>query len=59
VFICYVSNIFGQQGLTNEKIPINGQFLNTNVVPEKMRAYKSCCHLVAAMIMMMYMSTTS
>jgi len=54
VFICYVSNIIGQQELTNEDLLINGKFLNMDVVPEKIRVYKSCCHQVAAMILVMY-----
>jgi len=54
VFICYVSNIFGQQELTNEDLLINSKFLNMDVVPEKKRVYKSCCHPVAAMILFTY-----
>jgi len=42
------------QELTNEDLLINGKFLNMDVVPEKMLVYKSCCHPVAAMILVMY-----
>jgi len=54
VFIRYVSNIIGQQELTNEDMLIIGKFLNMHVVLEKMHVYKSCCHPVAAMILVMY-----
>jgi len=54
VFIRYVSNIIGQQELTNEDLLINGKFLNMDVVPEKMCVYKSCCHPMAATILVMY-----
>ena len=58
VFISYVSNIIGQQELTNEDLLINGKFLNMDVVPEKMCIYKSCCHPVAAMILVMYVDNS-
>jgi len=41
MFIRYVSNIIGQQELTNEDLLIISKFLNMDVVPEKMRVYKS------------------
>jgi len=59
VFIRYVSHIIGQQQLTNEDLLITGKFLNMDVVPEKMRVYKSCCHPVAAMILVMYVDNNS
>ena len=54
MFIRYVSNIIGQPSLTNEDLLVNGKFLNMEIVPMPMRVYKSCCHPVAAMILVMY-----
>ena len=51
----YVSNIIGQPSLTNEDLlVVNGKFLNMEIVPMPMRVYKSCCHPVAAMILIIY-----
>jgi len=54
VFIRYVYNINGQPSLTNEDLLVNGKFLNMEIVPMPMSVYKSCCHPVAAMILVMY-----
>ena len=54
VFTRYVSNIIGQPSLTNEDLLVNSKFLNMEIVPMQMRVYKSCCHPVAAMILVMY-----
>ena len=54
VFTRYVSNIIGQPSLTNEDLLVNGKFLNMEIVPMQMRVYKSCCHPVAAMILVMH-----
>jgi len=48
-----VYNIVGQYELTNEDMLIHGKFLDI-VVSEKLCVYKSCCHPVAAMILVMY-----
>jgi len=53
VFIRYVSNIIGQPSLTNEDLLVNGKFINMEIVLTPMRVYKSCCHAVAAMILVM------
>jgi len=50
----YVSIIIGQPSLTNEDLLVNGKFLNMEIVPMKMCVYRSCCHPVAAMILVMY-----
>ena len=54
VFIRYVSRIIGQQELTNEDLLINGKFFNMDVVSDKTRVFKSCCHPAAAMILVVY-----
>jgi len=54
VLIRYVSKIIGQRELTNEVLLINGRFLKGDVVPNKMRVDRSCCHPVGAMILLMY-----
>ena len=54
VFIRYVYNIIGQPSLTNENLLVNDKFLNMEIVPMPMSVYKSCCHPVAAMILVMY-----
>ena len=54
VFTCYVTNIIGQPSLTNEDLLVNGKFLNMEIVPMQMRVYRSCSHLVAAMLLVMY-----
>jgi len=54
VYTHYVSNTIGQQELINEDLLIIDKFLNMDVVPEKMCVYKSCCHPVAAMILVIY-----
>ena len=58
VFTRYVSNIIGQPSLTNEDLLVNGKFLNIEIVPMQMRVYRSCCHPVAAMILVMYVGNT-
>jgi len=50
----YVSNIIGQPSLTNTDLLVNGKFLNMEIVPMQMRMYRSCCHPVAAKILVMY-----
>ena len=59
MFIRYVSNIIGQPSLTNEDLLVNGKFLNMEIVPMQMRVYKSCCHPVAAMILVMYVDNNA
>jgi len=55
-YVRYVSNIIKQHELTNEDLLISGKFLNMDVVSEKLRIYRSCCHPVAAMILVMYVA---
>jgi len=44
----------GQSLLTNQGFLINGRLFKMDFVPDKMRVNKSCCHPVAAMILVMY-----
>ena len=57
VFTRYISNITWQPSLTNEDLLVNGKYLNTEIVPLQMRVYRSCCHPVAAMILVMLIIT--
>jgi len=54
VFTRYVINIIGPPSLTNEDLLVNGKFLNMEIVPMQMCVYRLCSHLVAAMILVMY-----
>jgi len=51
-----VYNIIRQLSLTNEDLLINIKILEMQIisVPMQMRVYKSCCHPIGAMILMMY-----
>jgi len=53
VFTRYVCDIIRQPSPTNEDPLVDGKFLNMEIVPMQMRVYKSCCHPVAAMILVM------
>ena len=55
----FVFNIIGQPSLTNEDLLVNGKILNMEIVPMQMRVYRSCCHPVAAMILVMYVDNNS
>jgi len=50
----YVSSIIRQPSLTNGNLLFNDKFLCMEIVPLQMQVYRSCCHLVAAMILVMY-----
>ena len=47
-------SVMSLKELTNEDLLINSEFFNMDVMPEKMRVYKSCCHPMTAMILGMY-----
>jgi len=55
VFIRYVSNIIRQPSLTHEDLLVNCKFLNMEIVPMPMHVYKSRCHAVAVMVLVMYL----
>jgi len=54
IFTDYVSNIIGQPLLTTEDLRVNGKSLNMKIWPMQMCVYRSCSHLVAAMILVIY-----
>jgi len=54
VFTRYVSNIIGSPLLTNEDLLVKGKFLTLEILPMQMRVYRSCCHPLAVMILVMY-----
>jgi len=54
VFTHYISDIMRPPSLTSEDLLVTSGYINIEIVPMQMRVYKSCCHLVAAMIYVMY-----